>query len=171
MKKLNSSYFEFFFFSYGIIIILALSFMLPFYYVLEKDFILLLCLTAMPFLFFVPVSFLDYRSLKKNIDPANVFLTYDGLIINEVYFHSDQIEEISLIRASNTQDKSYIPCFEVKTNDGDIFYFIDKRSDWKFQSPTMKLLRKHPAFASKTKEKTIYFTGFKAFKKKKTTQK
>ena len=171
MKKLNSSYFEFFFFAYGIIIILALSVMLPMFYFMneEKDYLFLLFITIMPFLFFGPVSFLDYRSLKKNIDPANVFLTDDGLIINEVHFHSDQIEEISLMRAINTQDKSYIPCFEVKTNNGNVFYFIDKCSDWKFQSPTMKILLKHPAFASKTKEKMIYFTGFKAFKKNKTT--
>lgn len=169
MKKLNSGYFEFFFFRYGVIIIFALLVLISILVFSkdEKDYMLLFCLVIMPFLFFVPVSLLDYRSLKKNINPATVFLNNDGLMINEVSYSFEQIKEITLMPVSNTLDKFSINYIEIKINDGSVFYFIDKRTNWKFESPTIRLLKTHSALALKTKEKTASSAGLKAFEKQK----
>ncbi|AZB10831.1 hypothetical protein EG344_19310 [Chryseobacterium sp. G0162] len=55
----------------------------------------------------------------------------------------------------NALDKSTSYFFEIKTHDGAIFYFLNKDTDWKGESPIMKLVSKHPLFSLKTKERVI----------------
>ncbi len=105
--------------------------------------------------------------LEKNLPPANVFLTDNGLIINKISYPAGQIKEITYMPVRNTLNKFSDDFFEIETNDGAAFYFLDRRPNWKFESPTMKLLKNHPLFSLKTKIREESSDGFSVFKKQK----
>lgn len=105
--------------------------------------------------------------LEKHLPPANVFLTDHGLIINKISYPAEQIKEITYMPVRNTLNKFSDDFFEIETNDGAVFYFLDKSPNWKFESPTMKLLNNHPLFSSKTKKREESSDGFSVFKKQK----
>lgn len=166
MKKLNPSYFEFFFFRYGIIVIFVQIVNLSLYvYLKEEDPAYFAILSVLCILFLLFICSSEYRMLRKNLPPANVFLTDDSIIINDVSYSSEQIEEINFMSVRNTLNKFPDYFYEIKTNDGAFFYFLDKRMNWSGESPTMKLLNENPLFSSKTKEKMQSSEGFAAFHK------
>lgn len=169
VKKLNPSYFEFFFYRYGTIIILVHVVTIVCYFLStqEEDPITLIFPTILCFTFFPLVCLSEYRMLEKNLPPANVFLTDSSFIINEHHYSAEQIEEITYMPVRNTLNKFPNYFFEIKINDGRIFYFLDKSMNWKFESPTLKLLNKHPLFSLKTTEKEESSDGFTVFKKQK----
>ncbi|MFC4382314.1 MULTISPECIES: hypothetical protein [Chryseobacterium] len=155
MKKLNPGYFEFFFFRYGVIVIfILLTAMLIYFFGKEKDPAPLACISIGCFLFLLFMCMAEYKMLKTKLPPANVFLTNDSLIINEITYPAEQIRQITYMPVKNTPYKFEAYCFEIKTNNGTVFYFLDKSRNWKLESPTMKLLQKHPVFSLKTKEIT-----------------
>lgn len=169
VKKLNPSYFEFFFYRYGTIIIFVHLVIIVCYFfsTQEEDPITLIFPTILCFTFFPLVCLSEYRKLEKNLPPANVFLTDDGLIINQNHYPAEQIEEITYMPVRNVLNKFSDDFFEIKTDDGSVFYFLDKRPNWKFESPTLKLLDKHPLFSLKTKKREESSGGFSVFKKQK----
>ncbi|KFF17884.1 hypothetical protein IQ37_16870 [Chryseobacterium piperi] len=168
MKKLNPSYFEFFFFRYGVIVIGVHVVTISIYlYTKEKDPVNWAIPSILCFLFLLLVCSTEYRMLRKHLPPANVLLTNDSLIINETPYTSEQIEEITYMPVRNTLNKFTDYFFEIKTNDGSVFYFLDKNMNWKGESPTMKILSQHPVFSLKTKEKSESSDGFLAFEKQK----
>ncbi|UHO39654.1 hypothetical protein H5J24_06140 [Chryseobacterium capnotolerans] len=169
MKKLNPSYFKFFFYRYGVIIIFVHIVTTACYFLStqEEDPITLIFPTILCFIFFPLICLSEYRMLEKNLPPANVFLTDHGLIINKISYPAEQIKEITYMPVRNTLNKFSDDFFEIETNDGAVFYFLDKSPNWKFESPTMKLLNNHPLFSSKTKKREESSDGFSVFKKQK----
>lgn len=168
MKKLNPGYFEFFFFRYGFIVIFVQIVSLSFYFITEeKDNVPLILLGILCLLFLVFVCSSDYLILRKNLSLANVFLTDNGLIINETPYPAEQIKEVAFIPVRHALNKFPAYFIEITTHDGAVFYFLEKSMGWDFESPTLKLLNKHPLFSSKTKEKSESSEGFSAFKKQK----
>ncbi|SIS60242.1 hypothetical protein SAMN05421786_101432 [Chryseobacterium ureilyticum] len=166
MKKLNPSYFEFFFFRYGIIVVFIQIVSISLHiYLKEEDLVYLAIPAILCVLFLLFICSSEYRMLRKNLPPANVFLTDNSLIINEVSYSSEQIEKISYMSVRNTLNKFPDYFYEIKTIDGVYFYFLDKRMNWKGESPTMKLLNANPLFSLKTKEKEQSSKGFSAFHK------
>ncbi|MCL8538542.1 hypothetical protein M9991_16870 [Chryseobacterium gallinarum] len=168
MKKLNPGYFEFFFFRYGFIVIFVQIVSLSFYFITEeKDNVPLILLGILCLLFLVFVCSSDYWILRKNLSLANVFLTGNGLIINELLYPAEQIKEVAFIPVRHALNKFPAYFIEITTHDGHVFHFLEKRMGWDFKSPTLKLLNKHPLFSLKTKEKSESSEGFSAFKKQK----
>ncbi|PKF73865.1 hypothetical protein [Chryseobacterium sp. PMSZPI] len=169
MKKLNPSYFEFFFSRYGFIVIgihvITISLSI---YTKEKELFIWVMPSILCFLFLLLVCSTEYRMLRKHLPPADVLLADNSLIINEKSYPSEQIEEITYMPVRHTLNKFTDYFFEITTNDGSVFYFLDKSMGWKGESPTMKILSQHPVFSSKTKEKSESSKGFSVFKK--TTQ-
>ncbi|MGE8556658.1 MAG: hypothetical protein ACN6OB_22275 [Chryseobacterium jejuense] len=168
MKKLNPSYFEFFFFRYGFIVIFVQIVSISLYFFTEeKDTAYLAIMAVLCFLFLVFVCSSDYRILKKKLPLTNVFLTNDGLIINEKPYPAEQIEEVAFMPVRHALNKLPAYFVEITTHDGAAFYFLEKNMGWNFESPTIKVLNQHPLFSSKTKEKSESSEGFSAFKKQK----
>nr|WP_315035148.1 hypothetical protein [uncultured Chryseobacterium sp.] len=168
MKKLNPSYFEFLFSRYGPIVIGVQIVSISLYiYTKETDLVYLAIPVIACIVFLLLVCSTEYWMLQKHLPPANVFLTADSLIINEIPYPSEQIKAITYMPVSNTLNKYTDYFFEIKTNDGYVFYFLDKRMNWKGESATMKLLNKHPLFSLKTKEKSESLRGFAVFEKQK----
>ncbi|WP_156173344.1 hypothetical protein [Chryseobacterium gallinarum] len=168
MKKLNPGYFEFFFFRYGFIVIFIQIVSISLYFFTEqKEPFYLACTGIICLLFLVFVCSSDYWILRKNLSLANVFLTDNGLIINETPYPAEQIKEVAFIPVRHALNKFPAYFIEITTHDGAVFYFLEKSMGWDFESPTLKLLNKHPLFSSKTKEKSESSEGFSAFKKQK----
>lgn len=166
MKKLNPGYFEFFFFRYGFIVIFIFAVTLLLYFITpEKDPIYLVIPGIVCFLFLVFVCSSDYFTLKRNLPLANVFLTKDSLIINEIPYPAEQIEEVAFMPVRHALNKFPAYFIEITTQNGAVFYFLEKSMGWDFESPTLKLLNKHPLFSLKTKETSESSKGFSAFKK------
>lgn len=168
MKKLNPGYFEFFFFRYGFIVIFIQIVSISLYFFTEqKEPFYLACTGIICLLFLVFVCSSDYWILRKNLSLANVFLTGNGLIINELLYPAEQIKEVAFIPVRHALNKFPAYFIEITTHDGHVFHFLEKRMGWDFKSPTLKLLNKHPLFSLKTKEKSESSEGFSAFKKQK----
>lgn len=168
MKKLNPGYFEFFFFRYGFIVIFVQIVSVSLYFMTdEKDPAYLVILGILCLLFLVLVCTSDYLTLKKNLPLANVFLADNKLIINEISYSAEQIEEVAFMPVRNTLNKFPAYFVEITTYDGAVFYFLEKNMGWNFESPTIKVLNQHSLFSSKTKEKSESSEGFSAFKKQK----
>lgn len=168
MKKLNPSYFKFFFSRYGSIVIGVHAVTIFLYiYTKEKDPFYLAMPSFVSFLLLVLICSSEYLMLRKNIPPANVFMSKDSLLINGISYPAEQINEINYMPVSNALNKFTSYFFEIKTNDGAVFYFLGEELNWKGKSPTMKLLNTHPIFSLKTKEKNESSNGFAAFKKQK----
>lgn len=169
MKKLNSSYFEFFFYRYGTIVIGIHLVILLIYFLTqeEEDPFALAIPSIVSFLFLLFICSSEYRMLKKNLSLANVFLSDNGLIINETPYPAEQIEEVAFMPVRHALNKFPAYFVEINTHDGSVFYFLEKSMGWSFESPTIKLLNKHPLFSLKTKEKSESSEGFSAFKKQK----
>ncbi|OCA74483.1 hypothetical protein [Chryseobacterium arthrosphaerae] len=169
MKKLNPGYFKFFFFRYGIIVILVFVVSILIYCISkeEDDPVKLAFPNILALLFFILICVSEYRMLEKNLPPADVFLTDDGLIINGISYSSGQIEELTYMPVRNTLNKFPSYFFEIKTSDGAVFYFLDRDPSWNGESAVMKLLNGHPLFASKTKRREESSEGFSVFKKQK----
>lgn len=154
MKKLNPNYFEFFFFRYGVIVVLIhLVTLLIYFFGDEKDPAPLICISIGCFLFLLFMGVTEYKMLKTKFPPAHVFLTDDSLIINEIAYPAEQIEKIIYMPVKNTPYKFAAYCFEITTRNGSVFYFLDKSKNWKLESPALKLLNNHPLFSLKTQEK------------------
>lgn len=168
MKKLNPGYFEFFFSRYGPIVIGVQIVSISLYiYTKETNPVYLAIPAIACLIFLVFICSTEYWMLRKHLPPANVFLTDDSLIINGIPYLSEQIKEITYMPVSNSLNKYTDYFFEIKTNDGCVFYFLDKNMNWKGESPTMKLLNKHPLFSLKTKKREESSSGFAVFKKHK----
>lgn len=168
MKKLNPSYFEFFFFRYGFIVIFVQIVNLSLCFITEEnDPVYLVIPGILCCLFLVFVCSSDYLVLKKNIPLAHVFLADNSLIINGKPYPADQIEEVAFMPVRNALNKFPAYFVEITTHDGAVFYFLEKNMGWNFESPTIKLLNKYPLFSLKTKEKSESSEGFAAFKKQK----
>ncbi|BAP32467.1 uncharacterized protein CHSO_3430 [Chryseobacterium sp. StRB126] len=105
--------------------------------------------------------------LRKNLPLAHVFLTNEGLIINEKPYPAEQIEEVAFMPVRHALNKFPTYFVEITSHDGAVFYFLEKNMGWNFESPTIKVLNKHPLFSLKTKEKSESSEGFSAFKKQK----
>ncbi|MBP2614875.1 hypothetical protein [Chryseobacterium jejuense] len=165
MKKLNPSYFEFFFFRYGFIVIFVQIVTISLYFFTEeKEPAYLACTSILCFLFLVFVCLSDHRMLRKNLPLANVFLADDSLIINKMLYPAEQIEEVAFMPVRHALNKFPAYFVEITTHDGAVFYFLEKNMGWNFESPTIKLLNQHPLFSLKTKEKSESSEGFSAFK-------
>ena len=168
MKKINASYYEFFFFRYAIIVFVIHLVMVPITLIYkEKDIPLLFCVTIPCCFFLFLICFSEYRRLKKNIQLAEVKLTDNTLLINNTPYSAGQIDGITSLSVRDALDKYNLYLVEFKTADCDIYYCLDKPMNWKFESPTIQLLNKHAQFSSKTKESTVVTNGFQGLKQKK----
>lgn len=161
MKKINSSYYEFFFYRYGVIVLAIHLVMIPITLIYkEKDIPLLACVTIPSFFFLFLICFSEYRRLKKNIKLANVAIDGNDLLINEISYSPEQIDGITSLSVRNALDKFYIFLVEIKTTDGEVFHCLDKRLNWKFESPTERLLIKNASFSLKVKASRTIENGF-----------
>ncbi len=116
-----------------------------------------------PSVFYIGM-FIRIPDAGKNLPPADVFLTDDGLIINGISYSSEQIEELTYMPVRNTLNKFPSYFFEIKTSDDAVFYFLDRDPTWKGESAAMKLLSNHPLFALKTKRREESSEGFPCLK-------
>lgn len=166
MKKINASYYEFFFIRYGVIVLAIHLVMVPITLIYkEKDIPLLACVT-LPCCFFVfLICFSEYRRLKKGVTLATVALIdNDQLLINGAPYTPEKIEGVTSLSVSNALDRFYVFLIEIETIDGNIYYCLDKRMNWKFESPTIRLLNKTQQFSSKVKGSKIIPNGFPGLK-------
>ncbi len=160
-NTLSPTYFAFFCARFGPIVLLVIVPTL-FIYILsdDRDLVLLLsivitCVIAISFLWLS-----EYFRLRKNIQLSKVILEENTLWIDDVTYQAEQIDMVSSIGLRNALDKYHVYLIEVKTTDGRFFYFLDKPMNWKFESPTIRLLKKHQLFGSKTSDKQIEKDGF-----------
>ncbi|MFD2555271.1 hypothetical protein [Sphingobacterium tabacisoli] len=158
---LSPTYFAFFCARFGPIVLLVIVPTL-FIYILseDRDLVLLLCVVITCV---IAISFLwlsEYSRLRKNIHLSKVILEENTLRIDDVTYQAEQIDMISSIGLRNALDKYYVYLIEIKMTDGRKFYFLDKRMNWKFESPTIRLLKKHELLSSKTSDVQIEKDGF-----------
>ncbi|MBL1408283.1 hypothetical protein [Sphingobacterium faecale] len=158
---LSPTYFSFFSARFGPIVLLVIVPTLIIYIFSEdRDLVLLLCVVITCI---IAISFLclsEYLRLRKNIYLSKVILERDTLRIDEITFQAEHVDLVSSVRLRNALDKYYIYLVEIKTTDGGKFYFLDKPMNWKFESPTIRLLKKHQLLSSKTSDVQIEKDGF-----------
>lgn len=160
-NTLSPTYFTFFCARFGPIVLLVIVPTLFVYMLSEdRDLVLLLCVVITCV---IAVSFLwlsEYFRLRKNIHLSKVILEGDTLRIDDITYHAEQIGLVSSIGLRNALDKYYVYLVEIKTTDGRNFYFLDKPMNWKFESPTIRLLKKHHLLSPKASDKQIEKDGF-----------
>ncbi|MGU9940024.1 hypothetical protein ACNFNZ_15785 [Empedobacter brevis] len=103
---------------------------------------------------------MGYFRLKKNIHLHKVVLEEKGLKIDDVLYHSDQIEQITSIGLRNAINKYNLYLIEIKMSNGEYHYFLDRPMSWTFKSPSIRLLKKHTLLSSKVNNKEIEKDGF-----------
>ncbi|ERJ57469.1 hypothetical protein M472_01690 [Sphingobacterium paucimobilis HER1398] len=126
----------------------------------ERDPVLLLCvlLTCAVFVSYLCIS--EYFRLKKNIHLCRVILEDEHLRIDDVIYQSDQIDQIASVRLVNALDKYYLYLVEIKMVNGDKHYFLDKPMNWRFESPTIRLLKRHNLLSTKVNNQQVEKDGF-----------
>ncbi len=160
-KALSPTYFAFFCSRFGPIVLLVF---VPTFFIYmfsdDNDLELLLCVF---FTCFFAVSLLvlsEYRRLKKNIRLSKVVLVDDTLQIDDNNYSAEVIELITSIALSNALDKYNLYLVEIKMNTGEKYYFLDKPMGWSFESPTIRLLKKHSVLSLKVNDNQIKMKGF-----------
>lgn len=160
-NTLSPTYFAFFCARFGPIALLVFVPVLLIHILSEdKDLVLLLCIV---FTYVISISFLwisEYLRLQKNICLSKVILEGNMLRIDDITYQAEQIDLVSSIGLRNGLNKYYLYLVEIKTTDGKKFYFLDKPMNWKFESPTIRLLKGHPLFSSKASNTQIEKDGF-----------
>ncbi len=157
IKRLNQSYLMYSFVIFGPIVLFV---MVPIIILADRDFTLLLCLIMFCIISVSLISIFGYLRLKKNIHLCKVILEAEGLKIDNVMYHTDQIELITSIGLRNAINKYYLYLIEIKMVNGKFYYFLDRPMSWTFKSPSIRLLKKHALLSSKVNDKQIDKDGF-----------
>lgn len=156
-KLLSQSYLAYCCVVFGPIVLFAL---VPMVILANGDSTLLLCLVLFCIISVSLISVFGYFRLKKNIHLHKVILENEGLRIDDVTFHADQIELITSIGLRNVLNKYNLYLVEIKMINGKYYYFLDRPMGLKFKSPSIRLLKKHNLLASKVNDKEIEKDGF-----------
>ncbi|WP_144062805.1 hypothetical protein [Sphingobacterium paucimobilis] len=91
---------------------------------------------------------------------CRVILEDEHLRIDDVIYQSDQIDQIASVRLVNALDKYYLYLVEIKMVNGDKHYFLDKPMNWRFESPTIRLLKRHNLLSTKVNNQQVEKDGF-----------
>ncbi|MGV0752458.1 hypothetical protein [Empedobacter brevis] len=157
IKILSQNYLMYSCVIFGPIVLFAMMLM---FILAEGDFILLLYLTMFCIISVSLLSIMGYFRLKKNIHLHKVVLEEQGLKIDDVLYHADQIEQITSIGLRNAINKYNLYLIEIKMSNGEYHYFLDRPMSWTFKSPSIRLLKKHTLLSSKVNNKEIEKDGF-----------
>lgn len=157
IKILSQNYLMYSCVIFGPIVLFAMMLM---FILAEGDFILLLYLAMFCIISVSLLSIMGYFRLKKNIHLDKVVLEEQGLKIDDVLYHADQIEQITSIGLRNAINKYNLYLIEIKMSNGEYHYFLDRPMSWTFKSPSIRLLKKHTLLSSKVNNKEIEKDGF-----------
>ncbi|MGV0830086.1 hypothetical protein ACTS9C_14705 [Empedobacter brevis] len=157
IKILSQNYLMYSCVIFGPIVLFAMMLM---FILAEGDFILLLYLAMFCIISVSLLSITGYFRLKKNIHLHKVVLEEQGLKIDDVLYHADQIEQITSIGLRNAINKYNLYLIEIKMSNGEYHYFLDRPMSWTFKSPSIRLLKKHTLLSSKVNNKEIEKDGF-----------
>lgn len=157
IKILSQNYLMYSCVIFGPIVLFAMMLM---FILAEGDFILLLYLAMFCIISVSLLSIMGYFRLKKNIHLDKVVLEEQGLKIDDVLYHADQIEQITSIGLRNAINKYNLYLIEIKMSNGEYHYFLDRPMSWTFKSPSIRLLKKHTFLSSKVNNKEIEKDGF-----------
>ncbi len=157
IKLLSQSYLMYSCVIFGPIMLFVMA---PMFILAGGDFILLLCLIMFCMISVSLLSISGYFRLKKNIHLHKVVLEEQGLKIDDVLYHADQIEQITSIGLRNAINKYNLYLIEIKMSNGEYHYFLDRPMSWTFKSPSIRLLKKHRLLSSKVNDKEIEKDGF-----------
>ena len=160
-KRLSPRMWEFFVFRYGGIVLFVHLTMIVLYFLSEdKDVALPVIAMLVAWIAMTSISISEYVRLKKNMRLSKVVLEDDLLIIDDKAYKPEEVDRIVSISLQHALDKFYLYIVEIRTVDNGRYLFLDKPMNWKFESPTIRLMKKQPLFASKVVSESMSKNGF-----------